>query len=207
MMNPPDQYPYNPRWWLAALSWTLALGLMLPAVAGYLPGTFGFACLGHAALGLLLALRRLAFPRSLVLDEEGIWLPSGFLRRNVRRVPFAEVSAAWEAILPFNTRVLCLRCRGKTFEVVSTLLPDFESYRAVVDLIASREDIIASNLQDHSSSFSCSLTVAFRSDVQGSPKRPKPKLNEGSEKDSDAARRPFRFTVRFQESSLASTNV
>jgi hypothetical protein len=82
--------------------------------------------LGFAGLGVLTTLRRYAFPRSLVLDEEGVWLPSGFMRINVRRVVFAEISAVWEAALPF-TAVLCFRCHGKTFEVLSILLPDSES--------------------------------------------------------------------------------
>ena len=87
-------------------------------------------------LGLLSTLRRYAFPRHLVVDEEGVWLPSGFLHLNVRRVVFAEVSDVWEAFIP-RTVALCLRSQGKTYEVVSTLLPDHETYLEVAGYISS----------------------------------------------------------------------
>ena len=99
------------------------------------------ASLLFAGLGVLIMLRRYAFPRSLVLDQEGVWIPSGFMRMNVRRVLFAETSAVWEAFLPFRTAVLCLRCHGKTFEVHSTFLPDSESYQGIDRHICSRRGI------------------------------------------------------------------
>jgi len=139
MMKAPAQYRYDPRWELVVFCWTGAASLPIVVLAGYFPGVLGIAAsVLFAGLGLLITLRRYAFPRSLVLDEEGVWLPSGFMRMNVRRVVFAETSAVWEAFLPFRTAVLCLRCHGKTFEVHSTLLPDSESYQAIGQYICSR---------------------------------------------------------------------
>ena len=60
---------------------------------------------------------------------------------NVRRVVFADTTAVWEAFLPF-TAVLCLRSHGKTFEIVSTVLPDHESYQAVGGYIYSRVEAV-----------------------------------------------------------------
>lgn len=135
LRNAPARYQYDPPWVLVAFPWTLAVGLVIVVLAGYFPSVLGIvASLGFALLGTLTTLRRYAFPRSLVIDEEGLWLPSGFLRMNVRRVLFAEVSDVWEAFLPF-TAVLCLRSHGKTFEIVSTLLPNHETYQAVGESI------------------------------------------------------------------------
>jgi hypothetical protein len=138
MMKVPARYRYDPRWELVAFFWTCAAGFAIVVLAGYFPRLLGIpASLLFAGFGVLFTVRRYAFSRSLVLDEEGIWLPSGFMRMNVRRVVFAETSAVWEAFLPL-TVVLCLRSHGKTFEVVSTLLPDHKSYLAVGRYICSR---------------------------------------------------------------------
>ena len=137
-MTAPARYRYDPRWELVALCWTFAAGLSIVVLVGYFPRALSIAAsLLFAGLGVLVTLRRYAFPRYLVLDEEGVWLPSGFMRMNVRRVVFAETSNVWEAFLP-RTVVLCLRYHGKTFEVVSTLLPDHETYLAVGRYICSR---------------------------------------------------------------------
>jgi hypothetical protein len=95
-----------------------------------------------AALTIAVFFLGASFPRSLVLDEEGVWLPSGFLSLNVRRVVFAETSDVWEVFLP-RTVALCLRSQGKTYEVVSTLLPDHETYLEVAGYILSR--VVASD--------------------------------------------------------------
>ncbi len=137
-MKAPTRYRYDPRWELVAFFWTATAGLLIVVLAGCLPRAIGIAPgLLFFGFGVLLTVRRYAFPRSLVVDEEGVWIPSGFLRMNVRRVVFAETSAVWEAFLPRNT-VLCLRCHGKTFEVHSIFLPDHESYLTVGAYIYSR---------------------------------------------------------------------
>lgn len=141
-MNLPARYPYNPRRQIVAIPWACAAAL---AIAGFVSGAhtprargiaLGLAA-AFAAFGLLIALRRYAFPRDLVIDEEGIWLPSGFLRLHARRVAFAEISGIREAFIPC-TAVLCLRSRGRTYEVISTSLPDHETYLAVAGYIDSR---------------------------------------------------------------------
>jgi hypothetical protein len=141
-MNVPARYPYNPRWQIVAMCWTFVAALTIPTVilSAYGPRSFGIP-LGLLAIFLVLSvlstLRRYAFPRELVLDEKGVWLPSGFLRLNVRRVVFAEISDVWEAFIP-RTVVLCIRCQGKTYELTSTLLADHETYLEVAGYIYSR---------------------------------------------------------------------
>jgi len=141
-MNLPARYPYDPRWQIVAMLWTFVAALTIVSfISGaYVPRALGIALSLLAAfvgLGALCTLRRYAFPRYLVVDEEGVWLPSGILRLNVRRVVFAEISDVWEAFIP-RTVALCLRSQGKTYEVVSTLLPDHKTYLEVAEYIYSR---------------------------------------------------------------------
>ena len=138
-MEAPARYRYDPRWEILACYWIAFAGLLIVVLAVPFPRALSVpATFFIAGLGALLTLRRYAFPRSLVLDQEGAWLPGGFMRMHVRRVVFAETIDFWEAFLPFNMPVLCLRCRGKTHEVNSTLLADGETYQAVAEYICSR---------------------------------------------------------------------
>jgi hypothetical protein len=136
------RYPYDPPWQSVAFCCAAATGMLVVVLAGFFPKAIGIATsLLCAGLGALITLRRYAFPRCLLVDEEGVWVPSGFLRMNVRRVVFAETTAVWEAFLPF-TAVLCLRTYGKCFEIVSTLLQNHESYQAVGGYIYSRVEAL-----------------------------------------------------------------
>lgn len=141
-MSKPAHYRYDPPWELVALEWILFAGVLVALGTRYLTPTIGLpASLVLAAFGFLTALRRFAFRRNLVLDEQAIWLPNGFLRMNVQRVGFDEISDAWEQPFPFAARwarVIFLRAHKQTFEVHSMFLPDPESYHAVGDEIFSR---------------------------------------------------------------------
>jgi hypothetical protein len=138
MMNAPARYQYDPRWEVIAFMCSLAMGLPFLVLVSLFPRTLGIAAgLIFAGFSVILTLRRQLFPRALVLDEEGVWIPSGFLRMKVRHVLFAEISDVWEVFLP-RTVVLCLRCRGKTYEVYSLFLQDRVSYLAVSGFICSR---------------------------------------------------------------------
>jgi hypothetical protein len=141
-MNLPAQYPYNPRWQIVAILWAFVAVLTLASfiASAFAPKDLVIAlCLLAVffGLGALSTLRHHAFPRYLVVDEEGVWLPRGFLRLNVRRVIFADVSDIWEAFIP-RTVALCLRSHGKTYEVLSTLLPNHKTYLEVAGFIYSR---------------------------------------------------------------------
>jgi hypothetical protein len=141
-MKLPARYPYNPRWQIVAMLWTFVAALTIVSfISGaYVPRALGIALrlvVVFVGLGTLSTLRRYAFPRYLAVDEEGVWLPSGILRMNVRRVVFAEISDVWEAFIP-RTVALCIRSQGKTYEVVSTLLPDHKTYLEVAGYIYSR---------------------------------------------------------------------
>jgi hypothetical protein len=142
MMNLPVRYPYDPRWQIVAMLWAFVAALTIASViaSAYAPRELVIAlCLlaVFVGLGALATLRRYAFPRYLMVDEEGVWLPSGFLRLNVRRIVFAEISDVWESFIP-RTVALCLRSQGKTYELLSSLLPDHKTYLEVAEFIYSR---------------------------------------------------------------------
>ena len=139
-MNVPARYPYNGRWQIVVMCWAFVAALTIATFILHwvLPRVLGIPLLvAFAILGVLTTLRRYAIPRVLVIDEEGVWLPSGLLSWKGRRVVFAEISDVWEAFIP-RTVVLCLRTQGKTYELVSTLLPDHETYLEVAGYIYSR---------------------------------------------------------------------
>jgi hypothetical protein len=139
-MNVPARYPYNGRWQIVAMCWAFVAALTIATfvLPRGLPSVLGIPLLAvFALLGVLTTLRRYALRRFLVVDEEGVWLPSGLLSLKVRRVVFAEVSDVWEAFIP-RTVVLCLRSHGKTYELVSTLLPNHEIYLEVAGYVYSR---------------------------------------------------------------------
>jgi hypothetical protein len=69
--------------------------------------------------------------------EEGLWIPSGFLRVKPRRAVFAEVSDIREAFLP-RCVVLCLKCHGRTIEIHSLFLADHQTYLTVGEYICSQ---------------------------------------------------------------------
>ncbi|MGC8642298.1 MAG: hypothetical protein ACP5XB_20745 [Isosphaeraceae bacterium] len=139
-MNVPARYPYNGRWQIVAMCWAFvaALTIAIFILPWALPRVLGVPLLAvFALLGVLTTLRRYVFKRILVIDEKEVWLPCGLLQLSVRRVVFAEISEVWEVFIP-RTVVFCLRSHGKTYELVSTLLPDHETYLEVAGYIFSR---------------------------------------------------------------------
>jgi hypothetical protein len=81
-------------------------------------------------LALLLGVRRVSFDRRLLLDQDEMVLPTGFLQMGTARVAYASIERVWRHYLP-ATVVLRVATEKRTFEIVSVLLPDDESYRAL----------------------------------------------------------------------------
>ena len=135
-MSIPLRYPYNPSRKLIALGSLGGAPLMVLAELGLCPRTP--ALVGTGVLSVLyglLVLRRCALPRSLVLDDDSLWLPTGFLQMYVTRVRFAEIDALWERELPLRQVVLSLRSGGRTLDIFASFLPDEASYHAVDEFL------------------------------------------------------------------------
>ncbi len=132
-MELPHQYPYNFR--LRLILFAFGTGLLWIAVQwllwGHIPTGFslwfGFI---PVALALILAVRRILFKRCLLLDNDGMILPIGPLQMRTARVEYVSIQRVWRHYLPL-TVVLRVSTEKRTFEILSTLLPDDESYRAL----------------------------------------------------------------------------
>jgi len=132
-MELPHQYPYNLR--LRLILFVFGIGLLWIAVQwlswGQMPTGFslwfGFIPI---ALALINGVRCILFKRYLLLDNDSMVLPIGPLQMWTARVEYVSIKRVWRHYLPL-TVVLRVATEKRTFEILSTLLPDNESYRAL----------------------------------------------------------------------------
>jgi hypothetical protein len=75
------------------------------------------------ALALLLGLRRILFDRRLLLDNDGMILPTGLLQTGTTRIDYTSIERVWRHYLP-ATVILRVATEKHIFEIVSVLLPD-----------------------------------------------------------------------------------
>jgi hypothetical protein len=137
-MELPHQYPYNPRLRLILL--VFGCGLLWIAVQWFSWGHmstrfslwFGFI---QIALALMLGVRRISVERFLLLDNDGMVLPTGLFQMGTARIEYASIKRVWRHYLP-ATVVLRVATEKHTFEIVSILLPDNESYRAIEEFLS-----------------------------------------------------------------------
>jgi hypothetical protein len=141
------EYPYNPR--LRLIFLVSGVGLLWIGVQrlswGRMPTGFSlwFGLL-PIMRALLLGVRRVSFDRRLLLDKEEMILPTGFLQMGTARVAYASIERVWRHYLP-ATVVLRVATETRTFEIVSVLLPDNESYRALEEFLNLKAQENAAN--------------------------------------------------------------
>jgi len=138
MIELPSQYPYNPRPRLIFLLATV--GLLWIGVQrlswGRMPTGFSlWFGLVPVALALLLGVRRIVFDRRLLLDNDGMTLPTGFLQTSTARIDYTSIKRVWRHYLPAAV-VLRVATQKRIFEIVSVLLPDNESYRTLEEFLS-----------------------------------------------------------------------
>jgi hypothetical protein len=95
-------------------------------------------------LALLLAVRRVSFNRSVLFDKDEMVLPTGFMQTGTARVAYSRIRRVWRHYLPL-TVVLRVATEERTFEIVSTMLPNNESYRSIEAFLASKAQENAAN--------------------------------------------------------------
>jgi hypothetical protein len=151
-MNLPHQYPYNPRPRLilvvagAGLLWIVVLRLS----GGRMPAGFGlWFGLVPIILALVLAVRRASLDRRVLLDIDEMVLPTGLLQTGTVRVPYSDIQRVWRHYLPAAV-VLRVATERRTYEIISVLLPNAESYRAIEDLLSLKAKENAANLGTNS---------------------------------------------------------
>ena len=139
-MNIPHQYSYNPRPRVIALPLCggVAWITLMFALCGCIPHGFGlWFGLVSILMGIVLALMRLVFKCFLLLDENSLTLPTGFLRVKTTRIPYVSIMRVWQTYVAWMP-VLCVATRDGRFDVLSGMLPDAESYVALRDFLHSR---------------------------------------------------------------------
>jgi tetratricopeptide (TPR) repeat protein len=127
-MDLPRQFSYDPNWRLISVVLAAGAGVLaLVAIQGEYsrPGI----ALGGALiiLALLPVVRRLAFKRFVVLGPTALTLPTGLLHSHMVEIPYSDITRAWENHLPLTT-VLCIVTEARRYNILSTLLPDPQSY-------------------------------------------------------------------------------
>jgi hypothetical protein len=134
-MHLPRRYSYDPQWRLIVFVLVASAALLGLVAIQWVSFRVGIA-LGGAlmVLALLLIVRRLALRRFVELGPDALSLPTGFLQSHTTRIPYSDITRAWEIGLPL-TVVLCIATDERRFDIPSTLLPDTESYVALRDFI------------------------------------------------------------------------
>jgi hypothetical protein len=134
-MNFPVRYPFDPPWRIVVWSFAIAVGMtaltalqwikILPGLAiGSIFVFFGGLCL----------LRRLAFNRHLEINQDEIFLPTGFPQLRTVRVAYSNLLAVWEEPWALGT-VLYLRTESRRYEIVCGILLESANYVLVRDFL------------------------------------------------------------------------
>jgi hypothetical protein len=138
-MELPHQYSYNPRLRLILL--VFGCGLLWIAAQwlswGHMPTGFSlwFGII-PIALALMVVVRRISVERYLLLDNDSMILPTGLFQMRTARIEYTSIKRVWRHYLPFKTVVLRVATEKHNFEIVSMLLPDNESYRALEEFLS-----------------------------------------------------------------------
>lgn len=139
-VNLPREYPYNPR--SSLIVWCVCAGAAWIVLdwfeSGHRPNvaslSFGLVSI---LMGLLVAARRLAINRCLILEEDALVLPTGFLQMWTARILYKDMDAVWQTYLPL-AGVIRISTRNRKFQIVSILLPDNPSYIELREFLYSQ---------------------------------------------------------------------
>jgi hypothetical protein len=94
---------------------------------------FGFIPI---ALASMVGARRILVERYLLLDNDSMVLPTGLFQMRTARIEYTSIKRVWRHCLPFKAVVLRVATEKHTFEIVSMLLPDNKSYRALEEFLS-----------------------------------------------------------------------
>src|SRR5437870_4758369 len=102
-MDLPRRYSYDPQWRLILFILAANAAMLVLVAIQWVSSRVGIA-LGGAliVLALLLLVRRLALPRFVELGPNALSLPTGFLQFHTARIPYSEITRAWEIGLPLT---------------------------------------------------------------------------------------------------------
>jgi hypothetical protein len=88
-------------------------------------------------LACIVGVRRIWVAHNLLLDNDTMVLPTRPFQMRTAKIPYTSIKRVWRQFLPL-TVVLRVATENQTFEILSTLLPDNESYRAVEEFLVQK---------------------------------------------------------------------
>jgi len=150
-MDAPQRHPYNPPWRQVGAAFCFcAIPVILACFVSHkAQGLLFWSLVIFSApfvfLALVLLVGQVAFPRTLELTESAVLLPGGFMRKQLRRIAYTDISSSWEYHVQTGL-VLQLVTPAGNFEILASMLPDATSYQTVKNFIQSK---IALNLSQN----------------------------------------------------------
>lgn len=146
LMRLPAEIPYNPRAKLFVLILVVGASLWIMTFISRFPPKL--ALLGSLIAGALVVafgIRRLLLKRSLILRENDMVIPTGFLQLRSTTVAYAQLSEFREypfamPIFSWSLHVKSFTFRNgeRTLQLSSILMPDDETYLEVCHFLAER---------------------------------------------------------------------
>ncbi len=137
-MRLPAEIPYNPRAKLFVLILIGGASLWILSFISWLPPKL--ALLGSLIAGALVVvfgIRRQLLKRSLILRENDMVVPTGFMYLRSTTVAYARLSELREYPLP-HVHTITFRNGETTLQLSSILMPDDETYLEVCHFLAER---------------------------------------------------------------------
>lgn len=133
-MDLPCQFPYNPQWRIILFGFVFGGAFLFFGKIHWIFFAFGIP---FTVFAFMLAVRRLAFPKFLKLEQDSISIPNGFLRTWIAKISYADIESWWETVRGSANATLHLQVKGRTFEIPSMMMQDMASYVAVRDFVKS----------------------------------------------------------------------
>src|SRR5215469_16484841 len=148
-MTLPHQYPYNPRVWAilglfsCGFLWTAARLAPVWLLSGRIPTGFrlwsSLFGLIPIALALIVGVRRILVNRYVLLDNDCMVRPIGLFQMRTATIEYTSIRRVWEHYtFYYAVLVLKVTTEKQTFDIVSTLLPDNESYCALEEFLRKK---------------------------------------------------------------------
>ena len=129
--------PYDPSFKAIGLFWGLSLVLAGMQLVPWLRAPFYWVgAILFCTVSALLFLRRTLWSRHLVLTNDSVIVPSGFLRLRPRRLLLADIQQV-RVFWLYWTAVLRVRSSEETVEIQDFYLPDVASFYELTRLFDS----------------------------------------------------------------------
>lgn len=110
---------------------------------GHIPTGFSFwrSLIGviPIAFALIVAVRRISVERYLSLDNDSMTLPIGLFHMRTAKIEYTSIRRVWRHYTTYcAVAVLQVATENQTFDILSTFLPDNESYCGLEEFLTRK---------------------------------------------------------------------